>query len=66
MNSNIGISDYALAVVTKDVNLKFGGGCPIFYVKDDKEMEKKAMLLSKFLGGTVHDLTGGILIVVKH
>ncbi|WP_420330405.1 capping complex subunit for YIEGIA, partial [Metaclostridioides mangenotii] len=45
---------------------KVSGGCPIFYAKDENELQNKAMLISKCVGGMVHDMTNGTLIVVKH
>lgn len=66
MTSNIGINDYTLAVITTDKEMKAGGGCPIFYAKDDKELQERALLISKCVGGAVHDMTNGTLIIVKH
>ncbi|MEF9992574.1 MAG: hypothetical protein RRZ84_08690 [Romboutsia sp.] len=66
MGMNIGITEFTIAIITTDQNVKNGGGCPIFYVNDNKELQKKAMLMAKSVGGMVHDLTGGTLIIVKH
>ena len=66
MGMNIGITEYSLAVITTDKNLQIGGGCPIFYADNNDDLQKKAMLMSKCVGGMVHALTDNILIVVKH
>lgn len=66
MGSNIGLNEYTLAIITTDKNVKYGGGCPIFYADDNKDLQKKAMLMAKSVGGMVHDMTNGTLIVVKH
>lgn len=66
MGSNIGINEYTLAIITTDKNMTISGGCPIFYAADNKELQKKAMLMAKSVGGMVHDMTNGTLIVVKH
>ena len=49
-----------------DKNLKSGGGCPIFYAEDNNDLQHKAMLMAKSVGGMVHDMTNGTLIIVKH
>jgi hypothetical protein len=66
MSTNIGINDYTLAIITTDIDMKISGGCPIFYAKDEADLQNKAMLISKCVGGMVHDMTNGTLIVVKH
>ena len=66
MGMNIGITEYSLAVITTDKNMQIGGGCPIFYADNNEDLQKKAMLMSKCVGGMVHALTDNILIVVKH
>ena len=66
MGMNIGITEYSLAVITTDKNMQIGGGCPIFYADNNDDLQKKAMLMSKCVGGMVHALTDNILIVVKH
>lgn len=65
MGMNIGINEYALAIITTNTNIK-SGGCPVFYAKDNKELQNKAMLTSKCVGGMVHEITPGTLIIVKH
>jgi len=66
MSTNIGINDYTLAIITTDKDMKISGGCPVFYAKDEADLQNKAMLISKCVGGMVHDMTNGTLIVVKH
>lgn len=66
MSMDVGIKDYTLAIVTKDKNFKGSGGCPVFYADDEKELQNRAMLMAKCVGGVVHDMTNGTLIIVKH
>ncbi|MCR8745332.1 capping complex subunit for YIEGIA [Romboutsia lituseburensis] len=66
MAMNVGLNEYALAIITMDKNLKSGGGCPIFYAEDNDDLQHKAMLMAKSVGGMVHDMTNGTLIIVKH
>ena len=66
MGMNIGITDYTLGIITTDKNMKTVGGCPIIYADDNKDLQNKAMLMAKSVGGMVHSITNGTLIVVKH
>ncbi len=66
MGMNVGITEYSLAIITTDKNLQVGGGCPIFYANDNDDLQNKAMLMSKCVGGMVHAISDNILIVVKH
>lgn len=66
MGSNMNLTEYTLAIVTTDKNMQHGGGCPIFYANDEKDLQHKAMLMAKSVGGMVHDMTNGTLIIVKH
>lgn len=66
MGMNVGLNDYTLAIITTDKNMQNSGGCPIFYANDNKDLQHKAMLMAKCVGGMVHDMTNGTLIVVKH
>ncbi len=66
MGMNTGITEYTLAIITTNKNMQFGGGCPVFYADDNKDLQHKAMLMSKSVGGMVHAMTNEILIVVKH
>ena len=62
---NIGITEYTLAIITTDKEVK-NAGCPTFYAKNDKELQQKALLMAKSVGGMVHAITEETLIVVKH
>ena len=66
MGSNTSLTEYTLAILTTDKNLQSSGGCPIFHAHDNKDLQHKAMLMAKSVGGMVHELTKGTLIVVKH
>ena len=66
MGINIGITDYTLGIITTDKNMKTSGCCPIIYADDNKDMQNKAMLMAKSVGGMVHSISKEMLIVVKH
>ena len=66
MGINVGITEFTLAVLTTNEDMKYGGGCPIFYAKTNDELQKKAMLMAKSVGGMVHQLEPETLIIVKH
>lgn len=66
MGINTSMTEYTLGVITMDKNMKQIGGCPIFYAENEDELQHKAMLMAKNVGGMVHDMTKGTLIIVKH
>ncbi|WP_455538493.1 capping complex subunit for YIEGIA [Terrisporobacter sp.] len=66
MGNDIGINSYTLAIITTDKNMNTSGGCPIFYAKDDDDLQNKAMLVAKCVDGIVHQIADEILIVVRH
>lgn len=54
-----------LAVITIDREY-VGGGAPIFYVKDEDELQSYAVLLENILDGMLHTLKPGVGIIVRH
>lgn len=64
--SDISMSDFTLSIITTNKNMTNSGGCPIFYVDNDKELQEKSLLVSKCVGGMVHQIDENTLIVVKH
>lgn len=60
------LKDYILAIVTLDASLVQGCGCPVFLAQDSAEQQILTLTLSRILGGNVHDLENGILIICKH
>ncbi len=54
-----------LAVISLNREL-VGGGAPIFFVRDEEELERLAGYLSKILDAMVHDLGNGCFLVVRH
>ena len=66
MGQNVGITEYTLGIITTNQSMQHSGGCPIFYAKDNKDLQHKAMLMAKCVGGMVHELDKETLIVVKH
>lgn len=65
MGMNVGITEYTLAVITTNKEIQ-AGGCPIFYANNNEELQNKAMLMAKTVGGMVHQLEKETLIIVKH
>lgn len=66
MSDYIGIKEYILAILTTDKTVQGGGGCPIFYVENNDDLQQKALLISKSVGGMVHGISKETLIIVKH
>lgn len=60
------ISGLILAIITTDLKKVSGGGCPVFVAKDNEEMEKLSLLLSRILGGVIHDLENGVYFIFRH
>lgn len=60
------ISGLILAIVTTDPNKVSGGGCPVFHVSSQEEQEKVCLLLSRILGGVIHDLENGVYFIFRH
>lgn len=42
------------------------GGAPIFYVKDENELQQKAAVLEAILDGIAHEIDNSTFIVVRH
>ncbi len=66
MGKDIGINSYTLAIITTDDKMTTSGGCPIFYANNDEDLQNKAMLMAKCVDGIVHQISEGVLIVVRH
>ena len=66
MPNTTGLTEYILAVLTTDKTFIGGGGCHIFYLENNEQLQQKALLISKCVGGMVHGISEETLIVVKH
>lgn len=66
MGNDISINSYTLALITTDKNMNTVGGCPVFYAKDDDDLQKQALLVAKCMDGMVHQISEEVLIVVRH
>lgn len=66
MGIDIGINSFTLAIITTDKNMSTSGGCPIFYANDEDDLQNKALLMAKCLDGIVHQISEGVLIIVRH
>ena len=63
---DIRISEFILAIITRDMDKVRTGNCPVFLAADEKEQEKTSLILARALGGVVHDLENGIYFICKH
>ena len=61
-----GLRQYILAVVTTNKNRVSSGTTPTFYVDNDEEKERMALLISKITMGMVHDLEKETYVIVRH
>lgn len=61
----VSIENMILAVITSTPD-KVGGSSPIFYAKDEKDLQSIAFTLEKILDGIAHEVTAEIMIVVRH
>lgn len=62
---NVGITDVTLAIITTNKEMK-SANIPVFYAENEKELQERGLIISKTMGGMVHDVYHGTLIVVKH
>jgi ABC-type uncharacterized transport system substrate-binding protein len=62
---SVSLEKYILAVITADRS-RVGGGAPVFYANDVKEVQQIAFTLEKILDGIAHELLPDTLIIVKH
>lgn len=60
------ISGIILAIITRDMRKVNSGGCPVFLAENKEEMEKISLLLSRVLGGVIHDLENGVYFIFRH
>ena len=54
-----------LAIVTQNRDM-MSDSVPVFFTKEEKEMEKLARYISKVLNAATHDLENGTFIIVRH
>lgn len=55
-----------LAVITDESGKLQAGNCPVFLVQNRAEQERLGLLIARILGGYVHDLENGVLIITRH
>jgi hypothetical protein len=62
------VEDFILAIVTTEEqqDLVESGSAPIFYARDEEELEYISMLLSRLTMSMAHDLGNGVYILIKH
>lgn len=63
---DIALKEYILAIVALERGKVEGGTCSIFYASNTQEQQKISLYLARILGGVVHDLENGILVICKH
>lgn len=59
------ISGTILAIVTTQKD-KVASGIPVFFAKDQEEVQRTCILLSRTLKAMTHDLENGVYILVRH
>jgi hypothetical protein len=62
---NTALSNMILAVATTERD-RVGGSGPIFYCKDEEELQKTSLYLEKILDAMAHQLRPGTMILVRH
>lgn len=60
------MSDIIAVVATKDNNTEISGGQTVFWVDTPEQAQRKALLLARIFKAMVHDLEGGIYLIVRH
>ena len=63
--SNTALTNCILAVCTTDQTSVAGSG-PIFFCKDEAELQKVSLYLEKILDAMAHQIREGTMILVKH
>lgn len=58
-------SEWILAVITTDPGYR-GAGAPVFYAKDQDELERMALHLSRVTLGSAHEVAPGTLVIMRH
>lgn len=56
---------HILAVITLKME-QVAGGAPIFFARDEEELEKIALYIAKIFDAMAHDLENGTYIIVHH
>ena len=60
------MTDIIAIVATKDNKDNLSGGKAVFWAADEAEAAKKALYLARIFKAMVHDLEGGIYLIVAH
>ena len=63
--SSTALTNCILALVTTQKD-SVGGSSPIFYCKDDDDLQKTSLYLEKILDAMAHEVKPGVMILVKH
>lgn len=63
--SNTALTNCILAVCTTERE-SVGGSGPIFYCKDEEELQSTSLYLEKILDAMAHLVRPGTMILVKH
>ncbi len=66
MANDVNINSYTLALLTTNKNMLTSPGCPVIYANNEEDLQKKALLTAKCVGGMVHEISQDVLIVVRH
>jgi hypothetical protein len=63
--SNTALTNCILAVCTTEPT-SVGGSGPIFFCKDEEELQQVSLYLEKILDAMAHQVRPGTMILVKH
>lgn len=58
-------SEWVLAVLTTD-RQRVGGGAPIFYARNEEELQRMALYFSRFTQASAHEVAPGTLLIMRH
>ncbi|WP_028309544.1 capping complex subunit for YIEGIA [Desulfitibacter alkalitolerans] len=54
-----------IAIVTTNLDLVRGGGAPVFLARDEEELERLSLLMSRIFKAMVHDLENGVYLLYR-
>lgn len=55
-----------VAIVTLDPKSIISSGIPVFLAKDNEQLERISLLISRVTNTVAHDLENGVWILVRH
>ena len=59
-------SGVLIAIVTTNSDAVRCGAAPVFIAKDEEELERLSLLMSRMFQAAIHDLENGIYLLYRH